>query len=212
MKTILCFGDSNTYGYQPETKKRYDETTRWTCLLQQAIQPYGWRVVEEGLCGRTTNLNGIRRENRNGAAVLPMLLESHAPLDAVILMLGTNDCKTQFHATPESIGAGIEALIAQVRAFDEQLPILLVSPIHLAADIAEKDPAFSADSVPISYALKSVYAAIAEREHCMFFAASDYAEPSDADGEHLYAEGHQKLTKQMLNALQPLLCGKEQEK
>mgnify|MGYP000817512393 CR=1 FL=1 len=62
MKTILCFGDSNTYGYQPETKKRYDETTRWTCLLQQAIQPYGWRVVEEGLCGRTTNLNGIRRE------------------------------------------------------------------------------------------------------------------------------------------------------
>ncbi|MBS1311671.1 MAG: arylesterase, partial [Ruminococcus sp.] len=150
--------------------------------------------------------------NRNGAAVLPMLLESHAPLDAVILMLGTNDCKTQFHATPESIGAGIEALIAQVRAFDEQLPILLVSPIHLAADIAEKDPAFSADSVPISYALKSVYAAIAEREHCMFFAASDYAEPSDADGEHLDAEGHQKLTKQMLNALQPLLCGKEQEK
>ena len=86
------------------------------------------------------------------------------------------------------------------------------SPIHLAADIAEKDPAFSADSVPISYALKSVYAAIAEREHCMFFAASDYAEPSDADGEHLDAEGHQKLTKQMLNALQPLLCGKEQEK
>ena len=82
----------------------------------------------------------------------------------------------------------------------------------LAADIAEKDPAFSADSVPISYALKSVYAAIAEREHCMFFAASDYAEPSDADGEHLDAEGHQKLTKQMLNALQPLLCGKEQEK
>ena len=192
MKTILCFGDSNTYGYQPETKKRYDETTRWTCLLQQAIQPYGWRVVEEGLCGRTTNLNGIRRENRNGAAVLPMLLESHA--------------------TPESIGAGIEALIAQVRAFDEQLPILLVSPIHLAADIAEKDSAFSADSVSISYALKSVYAAIAEREHCMFFAASDYAEPSDADGEHLDAEGHQKLTKQMLNALQPLLCGKEQEK
>ena len=113
---------------------------------------------------------------------------------------------------PESIGAGIEALIAQVRAFDEQLPILLVSPIHLAADIAEKDPAFSANSVPISYALKSVYAAIAEREHCMFFAASDYAEPSDADGEHLDAEGHQKLTKQMLNALQPLLCGKEQEK
>ena len=212
METVLCFGDSNTYGYQPETKKRYDETTRWTCLLQQAIQPYGWRVVEEGLCGRTTNLNGIRRENRNGSAVLPMLLESHAPLDAVILMLGTNDCKTQFHATPESIGAGIEALIAQVRAFDEQLPILLVSPIHLAADIAEKDPAFSADSVPISYALKSIYAAIAEREHCMFFAASDYVEPSDADGEHLDAEGHQKLTKQMLNALQPLLCGKEQEK
>ena len=87
----------------------------------------------------------------------------------VILMLGTNDCKTQFHATPESIGAGIEALIAQVRAFDEQLPILLVSPIHLAADIAEKDPAFSADSVPISYALKSVYAAIAERETLYVF-------------------------------------------
>ena len=86
MKTILCFGDSNTYGYHPETKKRYVETIRWTGRLQNQIRPYGWRVIEEGLCGRTTMLDGMHRENRNGAAILPMLLETHAPLDAVILL------------------------------------------------------------------------------------------------------------------------------
>ncbi|MCI5845577.1 MAG: GDSL-type esterase/lipase family protein [Oscillospiraceae bacterium] len=209
MKTILCFGDSNTYGYHPETKKRYVETIRWTGRLQNQIRPYGWRVIEEGLCGRTTMLDGMHRENRNGAAILPMLLETHAPLDAVILMLGTNDCKTQFHATPESIGDGIRKLILQIRETDSNLPILLISPIHLAQDIEKKDPAFSDNSVLVSHALKSVYAAIAEQESCLFFAASDYAEPSEIDGEHLDAEGHQHLAEQIFKVLQPLLHGKE---
>lgn len=209
MKTILCFGDSNTYGYHPKTKKRYAETIRWTGRLQEKIHSYGWRVIEEGLCGRTTMLDGIHRENRNGAAVLPMLLETHMPLDAVILMLGTNDCKTQFHATPESIGVGITKLISQIRAMNPSLPVLLISPIHLAQNIAEKDSAFSDGSVLVSHALKDVYAAIAKQEGCLFFAASDYAEPSIADGEHLDAEGHRRLAEQIFTALQPLLYGKE---
>lgn len=94
MKEILCFGDSNTYGLIPGTKERYGRDTRWTGLLEQHLYEKGYRIIEEGLCGRTTVFEDELREGRKGAALLPTLLESHAPIDRVVLMLGTNDCKT----------------------------------------------------------------------------------------------------------------------
>lgn len=93
MKEILCFGDSNTYGLIPGTKERYGRDTRWTGLLEQHLYEKGYRIIEEGLCGRTTVFEDELREGRKGAALLPTLLESHAPIDRVVLMLGTNDCK-----------------------------------------------------------------------------------------------------------------------
>ena len=71
------------------------------------------------------------RDGRNGAKVLPMLLETHTPLDQVVLMLGTNDCKAVNHASAKVIGKGIEKLILQIRAFSKEIPILLISPILL---------------------------------------------------------------------------------
>lgn len=91
MKEILCFGDSNTYGLIPGTKNRYGRDTRWTGLIEQQLYGKGCRIIEEGLCGRTTVFEDELREGRKGAAFLPTLLESHAPVDRVVLMLGTND-------------------------------------------------------------------------------------------------------------------------
>ena len=111
MKEILCFGDSNTYGLIPKTGGRYDRDTRWTGILEKRLYEKDYRIVEEGLCGRTTIFEDELREGRRGADLLPTLLESHAPLDRVILMLGTNDCKTYYSASPELIGLGIEKLL-----------------------------------------------------------------------------------------------------
>ena len=123
MKQILCFGDSNTWGYDGESRKRLPWGKRWTSLLQekfdvetakQGIQAgnntadqreagnaehksgESVRIIEEGLCGRTTIFEDPLRDGRRGTALLPTLLETHDGVDVIVLMLGTNDCKTVF--------------------------------------------------------------------------------------------------------------------
>lgn len=112
MKQILCFGDSNTYGLIPgTTNQRYGWGTRWTSILDDKVRTKGYRVIEEGLCGRTTVFDDPFRTERRGTEMLPAILESHRPVDTIVLMLGTNDCKSVYSATPEVIGQGIEQLL-----------------------------------------------------------------------------------------------------
>lgn len=194
MKTILAFGDSNTYGLNPYDKSRYDINTRWTGILHNKISKYDFRVVEEGLCGRTTVFHDTKRNYRRGTDTLPFLLESHNPIDCVILMLGTNDCKCEFHATPQMIADGIKKLIHIIHE-KCSAEILLISPILLADGIGEPgyDTDFSQESVTVSRQLKDKYRTLAMEENCMFLAASDYASPSPADREHLDDKGHSTL-------------------
>ena len=131
MKQILAYGDSNTWGLIPGTKERYPWGVRWTSILQEKLNSEEFRVIEEGLCGRTTVFDDVYRENRNGLRTLPLILESNEGLDAAIIMLGTNDCKTYNHASEKEIGKGIEDCLLILK---RQIPvknILLLSPIHL---------------------------------------------------------------------------------
>ena len=203
MKQILCFGDSNTYGLIPGTKDRYPWEVRWTGILAEGIREKGFQVVEEGLCGRTTVFEDELRDNRRGAAVLPMILESHQPLEKVVLMLGTNDCKTIYQASAEVIGKGVEKLVHQIQAVDENIEILLVSPILLGEGVGEEgyDPEFNQESVETSKGLKAVYEQVAKRNGCAFLAASDYAKASGADREHLDEKGHRQLAEAVLQRI-----------
>lgn len=203
MREILCFGDSNTYGLIPKTGGRYDRNTRWTGILERRLYEKDYRIVEEGLCGRTTVFEDELREGRRGASLLPTLLESHAPLERIILMLGTNDCKTYYNASPEVIGRGIEKLLEQIKTIAGTAKVLLVSPIALGDEVwkAEYDPEFDQHSVEVSKGLKEVYRKIAEKYGCDFLAASDVAEPSKEDREHLNEEGHKKLAEAVLEVL-----------
>ena len=201
MKQILCFGDSNTYGLIPATKDRYDWNTRWTGILSKKIEKNGYRVVEEGLCGRTTIFEDATRKGRKGADLLPITLETHKPIDTVVLMLGTNDCKTAYGATAEKIGSGIELLIKQIKDSDPDINIILVSPIELGEGVWEEgfDTEFNENSVKVSKQLPEVYRKIAERYDADFVAASDYARPSSEDREHLNEFGHRKLAEAIYN-------------
>ncbi|MEI3351170.1 MAG: GDSL-type esterase/lipase family protein [Collinsella sp.] len=137
MKNVLCFGDSNTYGYDPAgmrdgTAVRYAQDVRW-CGVAQRDLGEGWHVIEEGLNGRTTVRDDMCHldTNLNGIRALPMLLEAHKPLDAIVIMLGTNDCKTVF-----SVGA---ADIARRRhGADSHRP-------RVSLDRSRALPAYSAD-------------------------------------------------------------------
>ena len=113
MKNILCFGDSNTWGYSPADGTRYPLDIRWTGVLQKSLGA-DYRIIEEGLNGRTTFINEDERPLRSGSDVLQILLESHRPLDFVIIMLGTNDLKVEFNLSVEEIAQGAKTLCEMV--------------------------------------------------------------------------------------------------
>ena len=195
MKSVLAFGDSNTWGLIPGSKnnERYPFDVRWTGILQNSCRSV--RIIEEGLCGRTTASEDEMKPGRNGLSTLPMILKRNNPLDAVILMLGTNDCKSAFHAFPEKIGKGIELCLDEIEEYLLPCEILLVSPVVLGEDVwkPEKDPEFGKESAPISCALKEEYRKIARKRGTAFLAASDYVQVNNVDSEHLDEEGHRIL-------------------
>ena len=108
-RRVLCFGDSNTYGYDPARDGRYGDDERYPMVLQDLLGD-GWSVIEEGLPGRTAVFDDPITEGMNGLRVITPILMSHAPLDTVTIMLGTNDCKARFACDSYQIAQGIARL------------------------------------------------------------------------------------------------------
>lgn len=132
IKKIVCFGDSNTYGYNAKTIARFTEEERWTCLLAKHLGG-GYHVAEEGLEGRTACLEDPLFEGLCGLRYLYPCLMTHKPVDLLLVMLGTNDVKQRFACTPENVAKGMERLIQKAMdskiAFRDGVPnILLITP------------------------------------------------------------------------------------
>ena len=212
MKKLLAFGDSNTWGLIPGSKsgERYPFEIRWTGVLQNSCSSI--RVIEEGLCGRTTAFEDRTRPGRNGAASLPLIFERIDPPDAVVIMLGTNDCKSDYSLSPHLIGKGVESCLDVITAHVPPEKILLVSPILLGENVwrDDKDPDFGFESVSLCRKLKEEYKRIAVEYGTGFLAASDHAAANEADCEHLDAQGHRALAGALGDSLREIL-GLEQE-
>ena len=118
-KSILCFGDSLTWGWIPVLEGvptlRYPYEQRWTGAMAAELGD-GYKIIEEGLSARTTSANDPNDPRLNGSDYLPTALASHNPLDLVIIMLGTNDTKPFFNRTPYDIAYGMTKLVGQVFA------------------------------------------------------------------------------------------------
>ena len=130
-KSILCFGDSNTWGYHPKDGSRYPFELRWTGRLQTSLGS-NYHIIEEGLNGRTTCINEQERLMRSAKDILSVLLESHRPLSFVILMIGTNDLKTHFQRTAQNIAADLSDLCALIEdhplLVDQRPKLILAAP------------------------------------------------------------------------------------
>ena len=195
-RRILCFGDSNTYGYDPRGG-RYDEETRWTMRLGKQLGE-GYTVIEEGFNGRTCVYDDpIEGGYKSGAAYLPPCLMSHNPLNLVILMLGGNDAKQRFGLTPMTIGEGMMQLIRLVRLYgldgDGNPPgILVVAPPIIRDELSRTRYAdcFGPRAIETVRGLGPEYARIARLLRCEYFNAAECAEVSKIDALHLTAEGH----------------------
>ena len=210
-KRILCFGDSNTWGYDPRGG-RYDEETRWPMRLQRLLGE-GFTVVEEGFNGRTCVYDDpIEGGYKSGANYLPPCLMSHSPLDLVIIMLGTNDAKRRFNLTPMTIGEGMMQLIRITRlyAVDGQgnpPKVLILAPPPILDTLMRSRHAecFGEQAIAVTKGLAAEYARIAKLLRCDFFDAASWTEVSSIDAVHFTKEGHLGLAEGLTRKLTQIL-------
>lgn len=205
-KSILCFGDSNTWGCDPAGGPRFDRATRWPCILQHELGE-GYHVIEEGLGGRTTVFSDPLEGPRNGLEHLVPILHSHKPLDLLIIMLGTNDLKNRFGASAMDVSWGMRRLIqtarAQADAFVNGIPnILVICPPPFAdmSQVGLKEIFIGGEEK--SHQLAAEYKKICAETDVPFLNAGDIIQSSPTDGIHLDATEHAKLGKAVAELVQ----------
>lgn len=202
-RRILCFGDSNTYGYD-FASGRFDDDTRWTGRLMAALGD-GCTVIEEGLNGRTfIHDDPVEGGHKNGMKYLPPCLMSHNPLDLVVIMLGTNDAKERFGMNAFTIAQCAQqmVLLAKQYAVDragKPSKILLVSPIRIADDVDRRmfGDAFGAKSAQISKEFAREYRRVAALTGSEFLDAAKVTDPWPEDGIHITREGQVAFARAM---------------
>lgn len=210
MKTILCYGDSLTWGYNAEGPSRHAYEDRWPSVLQAELGA-GALVIAEGLNGRTTAYDDHLADcDRNGARILPTILETHYPLDLVVIMLGANDMKPFICGHAYGARQGMERLVELVRThaygFDAPAPqVLMVSPPPACetpnADFAE----MFEGGVAESQKLAALYRTASEQLGCGFFDAGTVAKTTPLDGIHLDAENTRAIGKALAPVLRKML-------
>lgn len=210
MKSIMFFGDSNTWGYDSATKKRYPDNVRFTGLLRERMKDC--YIIEEGLKGRTNSLDDNLSDGRNGFKALPMLLCTHDPIDIFVIMLGTNDTKRTFNQSAYEIAKGLEnnvKLAKRPLMWDgtKSPKILIVCPVGVTADYVGDDMEgyFNEHSVAVSKELPDEYRKVAKNFSCEFLNGMEITGPGTRDGVHLDEEGHKKLADALEQKLREML-------
>ena|SRR3990167_9341001 len=206
MKNILCYGDSNTWGYIPgkgniETMymERYPRDIRWTGRLQKLLGD-DFYVIEEGLNGRTTNVDSPIPPDRNGKTYLASCLYTHSPLDLVILMLGGNDLKNIFHRSAKDIAKGLADLIQLIQStkyggdMQSSPKILLIGYPTFSNDeggIYFGDKDLFDNGVARSKQFHTYFSEVAKKYQCHYFNMAPHVQLSDIDGIHLDEKAHE---------------------
>lgn len=198
---VLCFGDSNVWGQKPDKTGRQPANVRWTGRLQDLLGDK-YYIVEEGLGGRTTDLD-YRKPGRNGREYLVPCLVSHTPVDVVILMFGTNDLKTEYGRTADDIAQAISGLVSDVREYSQDKQgnppkVILVSPILInneAPRFAEFYTGYYDErAMQESHKLTTAISELAKSADCSFVDAASVAKAGE-DGIHFSDDSHEPLAK-----------------
>ena len=210
-RTLLCFGDSNTHGSPPIVTRgvyqRFDAATRWTGRLATALAP-DWSVIEEGLPGRTAQFEDpVMGAHMDGRTGLRIALESHGPLDALTIMLGTNDVKARFATSAEQVAAGIAALLdialgdlMQARHGGFRVLVICPPPVVEVGPIRFEFYGAAARS----QALAPHLAALAAARGCGFLDAGQVIAVSPVDGVHYDEAAHARLAEAVAGAVRAL--------
>lgn len=193
-RTVVCFGDSNTHGASPTDGARFERDVRWPGVLRGALGD-GYEVIEEGLNGRATVWDSPLAPHQNGRTYLTPCLLSHAPVDIVVIMLGTNDLKSSYGLGAAEIASGAAVLIDVARqslAGPDGAPpeVLLVAPVPVGPTTERSEVWGFGAAIETSRRLSPMYRVVAEGRAAAFLDAGSVTEASPIDGVHLDPAGH----------------------
>lgn len=198
--TVVCFGDSNTYGMPPMTAiddiRRFSSSERWPGIAARELGP-DWTIVEEAQPGRTTvHDDPIEGKHKNGLRSLPVVLESHRPFEIIVIMLGTNDLRHRFSLTADDVAASLAVLtktvLASIAGPDSKPPkILLVAPppIIEVGVLAGLFPG----AAEVSSRVAPLVDAVAKRFGVEFLDAGQVIVMDETEGTHFTADQHALL-------------------
>ena len=207
-KTVLCYGDSITWGKNPADEKRMSADERWTGVLGNGLGN-DYSVIEEGLYGRTTVWDDpVSGAYKNGLNYLIPCLDSHRPIDLCILMLGTNDLKKRFSLSATEIARGITVLVEVIKKSgtgpEGSAPkILLLSPPKITKSSKFSDE--FRNSYNKSQKLPNYYAKIANDYSLEFLDTSKIIVASELDGVHPDVNEHLKLGNAVLKKVKEIM-------
>ncbi|MCP8689459.1 SGNH/GDSL hydrolase family protein [Marinobacterium sedimentorum] len=208
MKTVLCFGDSNTWGHRPDGSGRYALDERWPGVME-AVLGEGFRVLVEGLGGRTTvHDDPIDGAHLNGLNYLTPCLASQKPVDLVVIMLGTNDLKHRFSVLADDIARAAGRLVERVQGSDAgpqgaAPAVLLVAPAPIL-EVGAVGTRFTGGRIK-SQLFSTTYAAVADELGCHFLDAGNHIVSSQIDGIHLDLDAHLELGKVIAKHVREIL-------
>jgi len=199
MKSILCYGDSNTHGFDASDYGRFPYDVRWTGRLAKLLGE-DFLVHEAGLNGRTTVYDDPDVPCRNGLAALDYFLVTHKPIDLFIVMLGTNDTKDFFNADENDTSRGVEEIVKRVLSFPyENCPAptpLIISPAPMDERV-DGVHCMSMLSVEKSRRLGAALNKLCSENGWHFLDAASWGLELDEDGCHLHSGDHAVFAKKL---------------
>ena len=203
MKKILCYGDSNTYGFVPQNGARYNKTERWSGILAESLTPY-FEVTEEGMNNRTGFFKNPEGLKQCGGEYLSIYLQNHKDFDICILALGTNDAQFFYNLKENSVEHGLKNLTNAIREANTNTQIIIVPPVKITENILTSMFSMMFDKNSISKIEKvfPIYEKFAKENGCLYFDFNEFAKPSHIDGLHYEKQTHKIIAQKLSEFIQ----------
>lgn len=194
MKTVLCFGDSNTYGYSPLDGSRFLQTERWTGILKTRFN-----VIEAGLNNRVGFILSPYGEKYSGLKYFPKVLSACNNIDIIVLAVGTNDLQYAYNVDMQTIENGLEQMI--LLAKEKTSNIIIVPPVILSKDIFNGafSLMFDKSSIEKSVQVQEVFRKVASKHSCKLLDFNEFVRPSNIDGLHYDKNAHSLIGEKIIN-------------
>ena len=203
MKKIICYGDSNTFGYNTKDNSRFDENTRWTSVLQKNLGAE-YEVINEGACDRTGFVTNPKGFLFSAQQHFPKLMSETEKFDLLVLWLGTNDLQAMYNINNETVEKGLDNLINIAK--EKAKNIIIIPPVILSENILTGNFSYQFNEISVvkSKTIGSIFKKLAGVYNCEYFDINKIVTPSDIDGLHYDEESHKIIGKNITEFISSL--------